>query len=78
MSELNAIMYDSGCVRERRVDGYISFPQSSRKCRFEYNSDHTDFYILIVNKSDESFVAEIGHCMKDISVEDLMLQIKEY
>lgn len=78
MKELNTLMYDSGCVRERRINGYISFPESSRKCRFDYNSDRTNFYIKIVNKSDESFVAEIGNCMKDVTVEDLMLQIKSY
>lgn len=77
MNELNSKMYSLGASRERRLNGYIMFRDSSRKCRFKKTSDDNDFNIEIVNKSDESFVSEIGSCMSK-TIEEMIDLIKEF
>ena len=77
MNELNSKMYSLNASRERRIDGYIMFRESSRNCRFKKTSDGTDFYIEVVNKSDESFVADIGSCMSK-TIEEMIDLIKEF
>lgn len=77
MNELNSKMYSLDASRERRIDGYIMFRESSRKCRFKKTSDGIDFYIEVVNKSDESFVADIGSCMSK-TIEEMIELIKEF
>lgn len=77
MNELNSKMYTLGASRERRINGYIMFRDSSRKCRFIKSSDLKDFYIEVVNKSDESFVADIGSCMSK-TIEEIIDILKEY
>lgn len=77
IDELTKSFYADNCSRERRIDGYTSYMDSSRKFRMKENSDKTDFYIEIVNKSGESFVAEIGGCMNK-SIDDLKAEVKEY
>lgn len=77
MNELNSKMYSLNASRERRIDGYIMFRESSRKCRFKKTSDENDFYIEVVNKSDESFVADIGSCMSK-TIEEMIDLIKEF
>lgn len=77
MRELNSKMYELGASREKRLDGYIMFSDSSRKCRFIKTRDLSDFYIEVVNKSDESFVSEIGSCMSK-TIEEMIDIIKEY
>jgi len=74
---LNKELYDLGWSRERRIDGFIMDRNSSRKIRFKDIDDGKDFYIEIVNKSDESFVAEIGGCVSK-SIHELVDLVKEY
>lgn len=77
IDELTKAFYADKCSRERRIDGYTYYMDSSRKFRMKENSDKTDFFVEIVNKSDESFVAEIGGCMNK-SIDDIKAEVKEY
>lgn len=77
MLELNRALYDLNWIREKRIDGFIMDCDSSRKIRFKDTDDGKDFYIEIVNKSDESFVAEIGSCTSK-SIQELIDLVKEY
>ena len=74
---INDMIYSQGCNRERRINGYASYPDSSRKFRFVKNPEKSNFKLEIVNKGDESFVAEIGN-IKDKSVNEIVDIIKDY
>lgn len=77
MQKLNLAIYELDSLREKRMNGYQSFNGSSRKFRYFLNSAKNDFVIEIVNKSDESFVAEISGNI-DKSIDDIISELKTY